>query len=182
MEYAIVWSEAVRSVREGYLSLPSGLREKTEALCRRIAAEKEALHALVREAGGESACRSCGGECCPSGRYHVSIGDAIGFVALGGPLFTPRFDGPACPYLGETGCLMDAGFRPFPCVIFTCDKLQELLTDDGLGAVSQREESLRKLSAAMEDLLDARVTAPLLHAAEERRPIIFGRSHGYRDR
>lgn len=182
MNYAVAWNGAVRSVREEYDALQPLLREEVVRLCRTIAAQKEALHAVVREAGGEEICRDCAGECCRSGKYHVSVADLLGFLAADEPLFIPRFDGPGCPYLGDAGCLMSPGFRPFPCVTFACDRLHHHLSEDEADVLLRGEETLRGLSAELATLLGHRVSAPLLHCYEEREKIIFGRNHGDRDR
>jgi hypothetical protein len=178
MEDALLWCDAVEWLRREFLSLPPRMREETAAICRRIVAEKEGLHALVSAAGGEAACRTCGGQCCPSGKYHVSVADVMAYLALGKPLFLPVFDGAACPYLGEKGCLMEPGFRPFPCVTFTCELIQARLSEDDLHSASEREGVLRELGRALDTLLRGRVTTPLLHVWEKQRRISLGGKNG----
>ena len=127
---------------------------------------KLALHAIVEAVDVGSICAQCGGDCCRTGKYHFTVVDLLVYLLKEKELFTPRFDRDLCPYLGQTGCLMPPGFRPFTCVIFNCEKVDDLLDEPQRKDLHCLEGKLRELYGRVEELLQGRFMAGLLMNCE----------------
>jgi hypothetical protein len=118
---------------------------------------------MVTAAGSSTVCRSCGGECCLLGKYHVSVLDILAYQLSGTPPVMPDFTGhPACPYSGSHGCLMPPGYRPLTCVVFNCQPVEELLDPTALKTFSELEAALRDTVSSACRLCGARLDRPLL--------------------
>jgi len=60
------------------------------------------------------------------------------------PLFEPLFGNGLCPYLAPDGCLMPAAYRPFNCITFNCERIEDLLSEADRAAFYQGERELRR--------------------------------------
>ena len=157
------WERAIAAAAAQYDSLGSGRREELRGLITEIMVLKESLVELVTAAGSSDTCRTCKGQCCLFGRYHVSVLDILTCLATGTLPVSPDFDShPACPYSNENGCLIPAGLRPLTCVVFNCQPVEDLLSPAGLVKFSQLEASLRAAVSAACRLCGSRLDRPLL--------------------
>ena len=129
---------------ETYLALPYGLRERLRELTGALQEQRRAMQALVAEVGAAAHCASCGGECCVAGKYHFSKADLLVYLAAGEPLFTPLFENGLCPYLGRAGCLIQPGYRPFNCITFNCERIEDLLSAEEVSGFYRLERELRR--------------------------------------
>ncbi len=161
-----LWNAAVRQIAQAWGSAAPALAERLNGLLRRTAAAKGAIQALAMAAGADRCCASCRGKCCFGGRHHVTIIDLLAHLALVGELFTPRFDGPVCPYLGDGGCLMAPPLRPRTCIVFLCDTVLEGMGEGELAEVARLELELEQLYRQLGDLLAIPPGRSLLLAAE----------------
>ena len=96
-----------------------------------------ALDELFCKVGGLDACTGCDGACCVCGRHHITLTNLLAYLLQGEETPAPDFSC-TCPYLGEQGCLLPVAKRPYNCITFFCETL-----DDRLDSVDR--EQLRTL-------------------------------------
>ncbi len=156
------WSAAVAAVSREYELLPGLLRERVAEICDEVAAVKNAYQGLAATVDADGICADCRGLCCGHGKHHFTVVDLLGYLAAGRQLFVPDFGNPLCPYHTGSGCLMEPGLRPLNCIIFLCDRLDDLLPEPAKGELSSLETELRRLYLCMELLLGSRFGNGLL--------------------
>lgn len=129
MKDQAAWEQAVTSASTWYFGLSAGTRAELDGLLEEIMQFKQKLVELVTSSGSPSICRTCGGECCLLGKYHVSVLDILAYRKTGIDPVVPDFTAaPACPYSDASGCLMPPRYRPVTCVIFNCQQIEDRLT------------------------------------------------------
>jgi hypothetical protein len=106
--------------------------------------KKAELHALSAPAEPGVHCAACGGACCVAGKYHFSKVDLLVYLAMDEPLFEPCFDNGLCPYLSAEACLMAPGFRPFNCITFNCELIEDRLPATEVDRFYRLERELRE--------------------------------------
>ena len=148
------WHRGVVALKEEYGSLAAGLRDELRRYVGRIKALKRSLFLVSQAAGSLEICRICQGDCCNGGKNHVTVVDLLVYLSDGKEPFTPRFEREICPYLGKHGCLMAPEYRPYNCITFICERVE-----DGLGPVEkmglqEKEKELRSLYDNLERLFD----------------------------
>ena len=138
------WDRAVKAADSDYEHLTPETRLQLDALLGQIMRFKEDLVERTRAAGSASICRTCAGQCCRNGKYHVSVLDLLAYRSSGTEPVVPDFSAhPACPYSGESGCRMPPRFRPMTCVVFNCEPVEERMDQDGRTALYAEEKLLR---------------------------------------
>lgn len=163
MEWESEWQERVDAVTAAFSLLPETDLLRLGLLSRAMVAHKEAMQELVARVDAASHCALCGGACCVRGRYHFSAVDLLVYLATGKPLFTPRFDNGLCPFLGDAACLIPAGYRPFTCITFNCDVIEDQLTRDEVSRFYQMEKELQERYAEIRSLFPPKsMDGPLL--------------------
>ncbi|BCA78612.1 hypothetical protein AOP6_0399 [Desulfuromonas sp. AOP6] len=110
----------------------------------RIAYLQEQLQVLFLQAGGAQCCTDCLGACCDCGKNHLTLVNLLGLLRAERPVPHPDFTAP-CPFLGQTGCLLPAGFRPFNCVTFNCERVEDRMTPGDREQFYTIESRLRDL-------------------------------------
>jgi hypothetical protein len=138
------WHDAVCRVSRAFERLPGAERGRVERLCRLMMEQKGGMQALVARVDAASHCAGCGGACCVTGKYHFTPVDLLVYLVSSQQLFQPLFGNGLCPYLGATGCLMQPEFRPFNCITFNCEVIEERLTDEELARFYRFERELRQ--------------------------------------
>lgn len=157
------WLQRVADVTTVFVGLPASDRDRLEQLAREMMALKVAMQELVAGVDAAGHCAGCGGACCMSGRYHFGAADLLVYLATEKTLFAPRFDNGRCPYLGEPECLIPPGYRPFNCITFNCDLIEDQLTRDEVSRFYQMEQALKARYAEIRSLFPARsMDGPLL--------------------
>lgn len=157
------WREAVSKVTAAFERLPDAVRLELERLCRDMVAHKEAMQQLAARVDAARHCAGCGGACCVRGKYHFGAVDLLVYLSTAKPLFAPRFDNGLCPFLGEPECLIPAGYRPFNCITFNCDLIEDQLTRDEVSRFYRMEQELKARYAQIRSLFPARsMDGPLL--------------------
>lgn len=141
--YERQWDEGVREVSRAFSLLGKPDLPRLGALCSRLASLKSALHALTRRVDPASHCTDCGGACCVAGKYHFTRADLLVYLKTDEPLFVPRFDNGLCPYLGPGACLMAPPFRPFTCITFNCELIEDRLAAEEVSRFYGLERELR---------------------------------------
>jgi hypothetical protein len=143
VDVELEWQEAVQRVNSWWEHTPAALRGELEMLGRRLMEQKRSLQGIVARVEASSHCAGCGGACCVTGRYHFTPVDLVAYLVAGEPLFQPLFANGLCPYLGEQGCLMAPQFRPFNCITFNCELIEDRLTPEELSGFYLLERELR---------------------------------------
>jgi hypothetical protein len=161
-----LWERAVSIARVEYEALPEPLKGQVLGIGEAIRQIKLEMYALAGGAAIVETCTECGGLCCEKGKYHFSVIDLLMYLSTGKELFSPTFRETPCPFLGETGCLMSPAYRPFTCITFHCERLEELLSSADLERICHQERSLRVLYREMEKLFGIRLMQGLLLSGE----------------
>jgi hypothetical protein len=167
------WNLAVAAVTAEFAALSPARKARVAELAGAVKGGKEALHAIVEGVAAGAVCAACGGRCCMTGKFHVTVVDLLVYLAEGRELFSPGFDRERCPYLGAHGCLMPPPYRPFTCVSFNCEQVECLLEPQESERLGRLERELRSLYGRFEEEFDNRFMGGLLMNCE--RDIIRGR-------
>lgn len=115
------------------------LRERLDA----IAVLQQALDALFQRAGGPRVCAACDGACCGCGRHHVTLANLLVYLLADQVPPAPDFDR-TCPYLGEAGCRLPVPCRPYNCITFFCEQLEDGMTPEDRAQLRQLDRQLRR--------------------------------------
>lgn len=162
------WQKAVAGAYQRYDRLPADTGIALDGLIAGIIQLKQELFELAQVAGGGDICRTCGGQCCRYGKYHVTVLDLLAYRSAGVEPLMPDFaTPPCCPYGGPDGCRMEPRFRSMTCLIFNCDLLEERMVDDVRQRFAAAEGSLRAAVARAEQLLGYRAGRALLLSLEQ---------------
>lgn len=163
MKDQAVWEQALSTAGNWYFGLPSSVRAELDELLEEIMQFKQQLVELVTSSGSAATCRTCGGECCLLGKYHVSVLDILAHLKTGVKPVIPVFSaGPACPYSDASGCLMPARYRPVTCVIFNCQQIEDRLTPADRETLQEYERRLRDTVSRAGQTCGTRLDRPLL--------------------
>ena len=160
------WNLAVAAVTEEFDRIPPSRRLLAAEGLKAVRACKLALHAVVDLVGAAEVCASCLGQCCRTGKYHVTVLDLLAYLVDGRELFIPRFGQNGCPYLGAHGCLMEPSLRPFNCITFNCDLVESLLDPQKKECLVRLELELRDCCRKVEDLCGLHVRGGLMMSQE----------------
>jgi hypothetical protein len=157
------WEQAVVAARRCYTSLPQDVASQLDALTEDIMRLKKILVELVISSGSVDICRTCGGECCRFGKYHVSILDILAYLKCGNNIVVPDFSSnPACPYSNASGCTMAPAYRPVTCVVFNCQLVEDQLTLPQRETFLKTEQELREAISRASQTTGRRLDRPLL--------------------
>lgn len=140
-----IWHHGCAAIAREFNSLTPLQREEIIVDIAALMALKKSMHSQIDKVSGGDRCAVCRGECCKAGRYHVTAIDLLAFLVTDVPVFTPLFAKGWCPFLGGSGCLMAPEYRPFNCIIFNCDQIEELLDPAALQLFYCQEQELRRL-------------------------------------
>lgn len=107
-----------------------------------IAGLQVELDDLFCKADGLVACRGCDGACCGCGRHHVTLTNLLAYLLEGETPPVPDFSR-TCPFLGERGCLLPVDRRPYNCITFFCETLEDHLDAGDREALRSLDQRLR---------------------------------------
>ena len=138
------WQTIVSQVAEEYRQLPEDEKGWIEQQLREIASLQHELDRLFAKAGGTNACGNCSGECCAKGHNHMTLANLLAFLQQGEVPPAADFSR-TCPFLGECGCLLGVAERPYNCISFVCDIIENSLTSAEVDLFYQQEQKLRDL-------------------------------------
>jgi hypothetical protein len=145
-----LWQQIVSQVTAELATLPDAERRWLEQQLQLVAELQCRIHALFGLASGEELCRDCGGECCGHGSFHFNLANLLGYLVRDVPLPTPDFTA-SCPYFGGEGCQMPPALRPFNCVTFICEAIEDRLDADQQGQFYTLERQLHQAYLAFDD-------------------------------
>lgn len=147
-------------------NLPADVRDQIASLISEMMICKDSIHRIMFEAGSETLCADCGGICCSRGKYHVSPVDLLAFIVTGREIFSPDFTNGACPYLSDDHCLMPPPYRPFTCITFACEALEERMPPLVRARLRFLVDNLASLYASIDGILGRRIQGGLFHYIE----------------
>lgn len=159
------WQQILVQLEREYRALSSTEQEWIADRLMQIDRLQMALDQLFSKAGGEMACATCEGACCAKGHYHATLPNVLSYLQWNN--FPPQADfDKTCPWLGVQGCVHDPGKRPYNCITFLCDKLEEPLATAEVEEFYRLDRELRKhYLAFVERYEGAGMTGLLLQAA-----------------
>ncbi len=160
------WYIGVARVRQTFEALSPLSRDRLRMQAAAIKSRKETLQLIAEGADAGHICRACRGECCKGGKSHVTAVDLLVYFSEEKEIFTPCFDEGTCSCLGEEGCLMAPAYRPFNCITFICERVDELLRDGERRRFYGVERELRALYDDVEKLLGRRIRYSPLRLGE----------------
>ncbi len=137
-----LWQDIVGRVSSEWQALGADEKAWVDAHVRRLVRLQEALHRHFLAAGGRDICRACRGECCGHGKFHPNLTNLLAVLASGEPLPEPDFSHD-CPYGGVDGCQFPPGLRPFNCISFICDRIEERLSPESRAQFYRLEGEIR---------------------------------------
>ncbi|ORJ55031.1 hypothetical protein [Geothermobacter hydrogeniphilus] len=130
------WQTILTRLTTEVAALPDAERRWLEVQIDRIERLQGRMHDFFLSVGGSELCRDCLGACCARGLHHVTLANLLTFLLRNDPVPQPDFSS-TCPLLGPGGCLWPVQRRPFNCVTFLCEVVEERLDE------AQREEFYR---------------------------------------
>jgi hypothetical protein len=167
-----LWQQAVAQTTRKFSLFDPQMRQNCCSILETVVHLKEQLCRFAEGVGGADICSQCGGACCVRGKYHFTIADLLVFLCRQIPLPLPEFSRfPDCPWLREAGCQLPAGLRPFTCVVFNCELIEDRMTEERLETFYQLERQLRDCYADLGTLMGERPIASLLCTIERRSAI-----------
>lgn len=136
------WPALLRDIRHEVAALSTAERAWLDARLAAIAVLQEELDALFAKAGGSSSCAGCDGACCGCGRHHFTLTNLLAYLLAGEEPPVPDF-GRSCPFLGATGCRLPAARRPYNCITFFCETLEDRLNPGDQACLRHLDHRLR---------------------------------------
>jgi hypothetical protein len=161
------WLKIVQRVQNEWTSLVESERFWIVTKIEQLSRLQQELHSLVAAADGEDVCRDCCGGCCGDGLYHPTLVTILAHLVPDRPLPTPDFR-QSCPYFGVGGCLFLPAVRPFNCVIFICEKIEERCSEKSLALICGLESQIRTIYEAF----DSRFAGSSLRGVMNRASIV----------
>ncbi|MDY0267878.1 hypothetical protein [Trichloromonas sp.] len=143
------WQDCLTRIRDEFAALPIIERDWIRDNLRAIHAQQRRLHDFFEAADGGRHCATCAGACCARGRNHLTLVNLLGYLAADEEPPTPDFT-VTCPFLGPAGCRLDVSRRPFNCVTFLCDVVENALDEPSRKAFYQLEAEVRQIYEAFD--------------------------------
>lgn len=147
-----LWRQGVVQITRTVENLPAMVVAQAKSAIRELLDLKSAMHAVVEKSAGASICAACGGKCCRCGKYHLSAVDLVAYLMTGKDVFTPNFSGNGCLFLNLDSCLMSPEYRPFNCITFVCELLEDNFTGQDKDSFYSMERELRLLYQELQQI------------------------------
>ncbi|PLY00221.1 MAG: hypothetical protein C0623_07570 [Desulfuromonas sp.] len=120
-----LWHDIVDRVNYEWRHLHPEEKDWVSTHGARLATLQRELHQLFLDVGGADLCCDCNGSCCGHGKFHPNLTNLLICKILNFPIPDPDFSAD-CPYIGDLGCLFPPEARPYNCVSFICEQIEEL--------------------------------------------------------
>lgn len=144
-----LWQDCLRRLCAELPLLPAAEREWLDRNLQDIQTRQRQLHTFFQRADGARHCIACGGACCAKGRHHLTLVNLLGYLAAGDEPPQPDFTA-TCPFLAPSGCRLDVPRRPFNCVTFNCEAVEDALDEAGRADFYRLEAELRQAYEAFD--------------------------------
>ena len=136
------WQQLLVQIEQEYRQLAAKEQAWLAERLAAIAALQQQLQRLFLQVDGARACHHCHGDCCATGHNHMTLANLLGYLQQG--QFPPPADFSApCPFLGGAGCQLAVEWRPYNCISFICDIIEDRLTSAEVKEYYRLEKSLR---------------------------------------
>ena len=171
--FQALWRELTNRLQQEWLVLGDEDRAWISGKIELLTDKQQQLHHLVTAVDGEIVCRDCAGACCEHGLYHPTLVTILAHLVVNHPLPVPDFE-QSCPYLGVVGCQFPPHLRPYNCLTFICDKIDDRYTDDQQHAMLTLELELREIYEAFDTRYSGSTLRGLLNrkSVESLRPLL----------
>jgi len=137
------WPALLQKLRDELVALDGADRQWLRDRLDSIAAIQLNLDDLFRLAGGVRVCAKCDGACCGCGRHHVTLTNLLAYLLADDEPPAPDL-GKTCPYLAEQGCRLPVSRRPYNCITFFCEQLEENLSEQSRQQLRFMDQQLRR--------------------------------------
>jgi hypothetical protein len=137
------WHVLLTALQSELSTLEDGARIWLVRQVAEIGALQAELDALFRSAGGPTTCSVCVDTCCGCGRHHLILTNLLAYLLAGEVPPAPDF-GCTCPFLSEKGCRLPVTRRPYNCITFFCETLEERLDHDEREQLRRLDHQLRQ--------------------------------------
>lgn len=140
----LVWQQVIERVSVEYRSLPQSEKEWIGERLDRIEQLQAELDRLFQVAEGERICCLCQGDCCAKGHNHMTLVNLLSLVRQGVDVPVADFSR-TCPFLGDRGCVLAVAARPYNCITFICDSIEDALDTEQRRRFYEIDRQLRAL-------------------------------------
>lgn len=139
-----LWKSVVSRLMSEYKTLSSSEHEWINRRLDRIDAVQRELDQLFCAAEGEGICHQCQGGCCAKGHNHMTLANLLSFARH--DVLPPDADFErTCPFLGSYGCELSVTSRPYNCITFICDSIEQALDEERKQRFYDLDRVLRSL-------------------------------------
>ncbi len=121
-----LWQRTIKRIEQEVAALNDLERDWLSPHLAEIGRLQRQLHELFEAGDGGRLCAECLGACCERGRNHLTLANVLSHLLSGQQVPEPDFSR-TCPFLGPAGCLLEVEGRPFNCVTFICDAIEDRL-------------------------------------------------------
>jgi len=139
-----LWEQLIEQIELEYQQLPAAEKSWIAEQLQRIEALQRQLNLLFVESQGHQACATCLGGCCALGHNHMTLANLLAYLQSGERPPGADFSR-TCPFLADAGCLLPDSRRPYNCISFVCDRIEENLIQEELERFYDLERQLRAL-------------------------------------
>lgn len=141
---AELWQQLCQQLANEYRQLAGDEKRWIAERLAAIAETQRGLEELFRQVDGAQACAGCGGDCCAKGHNHMTLANLLAFLQADEVL--PRADfSQTCPFLAQAGCRLAVDRRPYNCISFVCDRIENVLMPEDVERFYRLEKHLRGL-------------------------------------
>lgn len=144
-----LWHTSLVRIREEFAALEPRQRLWIRERLAEAAGLQSRLHGFFEKASGLQQCTRCQGGCCGCGKNHFTLLNLLALLDAGEEVPEPDFSAP-CPFLGSKGCALPPPRRPFNCVTFICDEIEDALCVEDRRDFYAAEKSLRAIYDAFD--------------------------------
>jgi len=137
------WSALLQRIQLEIAALCDHERTWLRERLARIASLQQAMDELFTSAGGNASCARCNGACCGCGRHHITLTNLLGYLFAGEIPPSPDFNR-TCPFLAEQGCGLTVARRPYNCITFFCDTIEDRLDAEQCVQLRALDRELRR--------------------------------------
>lgn len=167
-ERSQLWKSIVARLMNEYRKLPVPEQQWIDKRLNRIEAIQTELHQLFCAVEGEGICCRCQGDCCAKGHNHMTLANLLSFARRDSVPPAAVFSR-TCPFLGARGCELSAASRPYNCITFICDRIENALEPESREQFYALDRELRAVYLEFSDRYRGAAMTGLL-IQELRRP------------
>jgi hypothetical protein len=120
------WQQLIQQAETEYQQLCGEEKIWIARQLRQIESLQLQLDQLFTRGQGAQVCASCLGGCCAKGHNHMTLPNLLSYLQFAERPPAADFSQP-CPFLGGVGCLLPVSRRPYNCISFVCDRIEENL-------------------------------------------------------